>query len=205
MTARTRKRVVAAITGAVVIFGAGWLFRDHLPWGKEKPATEVSEAAAVQAEAKLARMRENGDTARLTGVEITSLIRYRFEDRFAPGLATPSVVFAGDTVRVVGRFPTDRLPDVPELRSVRTYLPDTADVDVQGSLRTTTPGRAAMRMQNVRFAKFPVPENFYPKVLTRIGRRDEPGLARDEFPFPLPAGVGSARVEAGELVLAPAR
>ncbi len=202
-------RNLLALIGLIAILVVGYTYRDRIPgpWRhhEDTEMTEASPAAAEAAEAKLARMRESGDTVHLSSVEFTSYLRYRFREQLANQLDAPTVQFAGDTLTLKGRFPTDRLPDTRELRAVRDFLPDTADVRLRGQLRTLGPGRAALRIDNVSFAKVPVPRDVYPDALKRLGRADEPGLGTDEYPFRLPPGVASARVEGGELVLAPTR
>jgi hypothetical protein len=115
------------------------------------------------------------------------------------------VQFKGDTLTLNGRLPTDRLPDTRDVRAIRDFLPDTADVKVRGQLRSLGPGRGAIRIDNVSVAKVPVPRDVYITALHRAGAGTEPGLGRDEYPFALPPGVGSAKVQGGELILAPAR
>ena len=70
------------------------------------------EGAARRRRAKLDRLRENGDTVRLSGAEFTSYIRFRMADRFATGdIELPVVNFEGETVKVAGRLPKDRIPE----------------------------------------------------------------------------------------------
>jgi hypothetical protein len=197
-----------ALIGLAALLFLGWTNRDRIPgpWNRaagEQFATEVSPAAAAAAEAKLERLRTERDTVRMSSAEFTSYLRYRFQDRLAGQLESPVVRFSGDTVTLSGRFPTDRLPDTRQVRAVRGFLPDTADVRVTGALRTMEGGRGALRVDNVAFARLPIPPEVYTQALERLGRRDEAGLAPNEYAFPLPPGVGSARVEGGTLVLAP--
>ncbi len=203
---RGGSRVLALL--ALVGLGVGaWLLRDRIPFlaGKaaETDTTTVSLATAQGAEAKLERLRTGGDTAHLSSAELTSLLRYRLGDPLALQVKDPTVTMSGDTVRVTGRFPTDRLPDAPELRRVRSFLPDTADVDLRGGLRDMGAGRVALRVRSVSFAGMPVPQRLHRQALGRVGRRDEPGLDSSEVAIPLPQGVGAVRVEGGRLVLAP--
>jgi hypothetical protein len=192
----------------LLLAGGGWfLFRDRilgLLGGGRPEATAVSQEAAAQAEEKLARLAEDGETVRLNDVEFTSLMRYRLRDRIPGDLESPAVAFRGDTVRLMARVPSDRLPDVPELGAARAFLPDTADVDIVGRLAPLRNGRAAFEVQRITFAGIPVPDRLYPQALERMGRRDEPGLSPSAYAFPLPTGVGAAKVEGGELVLTPA-
>lgn len=192
-----------------VLAGGAWMFRGLIPgpWQRETVVTEVSEEGAVAAEAKLQRLREDGDTVRLSGAEFTSYVRYRMADRFATGdVELPTITFEGETVKVAGRLPKDRIPEAQlrQLGAGADFVPDTADVGVDGSLRMLAPGRGALKVTSASFARIPIPRDRYLPILDRVGGMDEPGLARDEVAFQLPPGVGAARVENGMLVLAPA-
>lgn len=207
-TARRRRGPLAAILLLLLVgvVAAGWYFRDLIPgpWQRDREFAQASPEAAAQAEEKLARLRA-GEEIRLDEVELTSLLRYRLQDRVPVLLDDAAVHLDGDTVRVTGRFPTDRLPDAMNMGAARAFLPDTADVEVRGKLRTLDSGRVAIGVDAVSFARVPVPEQFYPEALQRLGRRDEPGLAATEYPVALPADVGDARVSGGELLLSPRR
>lgn len=191
-----------------VLAGGAWVFRGLIPgpWQRETVITEVSEEGAVAAEAKLDRLREDGDTVRLSGAEFTSYIRFRMADRFATGdIELPVVNFEGETVKVAGRLPKDRIPEA-QLRQLgpgADFIPDTAEVGVDGNLRMLAPGRGALKVQSASFARFPIPRDRFVPILARVRGMDEPGLADDEVAFQLPPGVGAARVENGMLVLAP--
>lgn len=198
-------RALLALIVVAALLGGAWMFRDRIPGlgGREPEVVEVSPAAADQAEEKLERLRGSGDTIHLNEVEFTSYLRYKAPLEIADQLESVAVDFEGEALTFSGRLPADRLPDTRQVRAIRQFLPDTADVRVNGALRTLNPGRAALRVDGVSFAKVPVPADVYADALKSLGRRDEPGLASNEYAFPLPPGVGSARVEAGELVLAP--
>jgi hypothetical protein len=198
-------RFLLGLIGLGLLAAGAWTFRDRIPgpW-QEKEPVEVSPAAAASADEKLARLRSGGDTIRLSDVEFTSYLRYRFQEQLAGQLEAPTVDFEGEQVTLSGRFPTDRLPDSRQVRALQEFHPDTADVHVAGGVRTLSPGRVALRVDNASFARVPVPAEVIPEALGRVGRRDEPGLGPNEYAFSLPPGVGSARVEAGQLVLAPA-
>jgi hypothetical protein len=202
--ARRRGGVLGVVGVLAVLALAVWVFRDRIP-GLGRPsavATQVSPEAAKQAQEKLARMRETGDTVHLNAVEFTSLLRYDLAGLTGP-LREPSVDFVDNTLKLSGRIATGLLPKHPELDKVRRFLPDTADVMVSGSLRTLRPGHAALSVRDVSFARFPVPAAYYPQALKGLGRRADPAAREDEYPFTLPPGVASAEVEAGELVLTP--
>lgn len=189
--------VVAALAGAA------YAFRDRLPFlagGAEEAPAEVSEATAASAEEKLAGLA-GGDTVTLTATEFTSLLRYRYRGNIPGDLLDPAARFENGEVHLSGRIPTDRLPDVPQLQSARAFLPDTADVAVNGGLRTIAPGRGALKVRTFSFARIPVPHDV---VVKHLGRRED-GLAEDEVALRLPEGVGAVEVRDSLLVLAPAR
>ncbi len=199
-------RLFLLVLLAAVAAGA-WTFRGLIPgpWQRDPVITEVSEDGAVAADAKLRRLREEGDTVRLSGIEFTSYMRYRMAQRFAADIEMPTVAFSGDQVRVAGRLPKDRIPQAQlrQLGRAADFIPDTATVEVGGGIRMLAPGRAALKVTSVSAERLPIPRDRYLPVLDRIGGMDEPGLERDEVAFQLPPGVGAARVENGELVLAP--
>jgi hypothetical protein len=186
-----------------LLAGGLWFFRGLIPgpWNRPPVPLAVSEEAAVAAEEKLKRLRQDGDTVHMSGVEFTSYLRFRMAGRFASDIELPAVTFAGEDVQVAGRFPKDRLP-AKEVGRAMGFLPDTADVGVNGTLRTLAPGRAALKVSSASFAGFPIPRDRLNQVIDRVRGLDEPGLGEDEVAFQLPPGVGSARVENGQLVLA---
>lgn len=195
----------AAVVVLLLLAGAVWYFRAdvlRLARGGGAEPTEVSPEAAAMAEDKLERLEE-GDTVRLSGVEISSMVRYRYQDRLPGGMETPTVAVAGDAVIFRGRLPTDRLPPAPELDRVRAFLPDTTDVEVSGHLRVVEPGRSAFEIEQLTVEGFPIPSHFYPTILERLGLGSEPGLPPHAFAFPLPGGVREVRAEGGTLLLIP--
>lgn len=206
MARRARSRLGLAVVLMAAVGGL-WFFRGFIPgpWQRDPVITEVSEAGALAADAKLERLRNEGDTVRLSGIEFTSYIRYRMAPRFAADVETPTVAFEGEQVRVAGRLPKDKIPQAQlrQLGRAADFIPDTATVEVGGGLRMLAPGRAALKVGSVAFERLPIPRERYLSVMDRIGGMDEPGLERDEVAFQLPPGVGSAHVENGELVLVP--
>lgn len=197
-------RAVFVVVLLAAIAAGAWLLRDRIPgFGDPPEITEVSPAAAEQAEAKLRALREDGEAVRLSEVELNSLVRYRLGPQIPGDIYDPSVRLSGDTIQVGGRIPADLLPAMPELDRVRAFLPDTAEIQIAGRLDGGA-GEAYFDVREVEFAGIPVPPRFYPQALRRLGRADRPGLPETAYPFRLPDGVGDARVEGGVLILEPA-
>ena len=199
MTGSRRSRVIPGVLVLLLLAGAGW----WMLRGRQSEPVEVSEEAAAAAEGKLERLRAEGEPARLSEVELSSLLRFRSPAWFSERVGEPSVELDGDTVRVGGTIATSELPSHPDLDRVRVLLPDSSDVDVVGRLEALPSGRAALDIDRVEFAGIPIPERYYPDVLARFGRQEEPGLGPHAIAVPLPAGVGSVRAEGGYLILTP--
>lgn len=191
----------------LLLAGAGWWYRDSLPFDlpflTPREHVAVSPEAAADAREKLEQMRTQRQPVRLSGVELSSLFRYDAAAWTPEGLSEPVVRMSGDTMTVAAVIPTDRIPSHPDLDRVRSLLPDSARVEVSGAVRPLGEGRAALAVRQVEFAGIPIPERYYPPMLERIGRRDEAELREDEMALPLPPGVSEVRVEDGYLVLIP--
>jgi hypothetical protein len=198
--------IIGVLLVVLVLVGlAAWAFRGELlrRFGGAPEYTEVSPAAAANAEAKLDRLRTEGDTIRLSDIELASLLRYRLVEQFPGLLQNPTASMSGSTMRIGGGVPTERLPNLQEFERMRPFLPDTTRVDMEGRLQTIGPGRAMLEIEQVSVAGVPVPQRYYARVLSSIGRRDEPGLPANAVSLPLPEGIGSASVQNGYLVLTP--
>lgn len=197
-------RILGAILLVLLLAGgAAWWFRDSLPFLDRAESVEVSPEAADRAADKLARLRSEHEEIRLNSVELSSLLRYRGTKWIPAVVRNPDLRMSGDTVVVAATIPTDRIPSHPDLDRVRDLLPDSARIQVEGAVRMLDGGRAALTVQEVEFAGIPIPERYYPPMLERLGRTDEPGLAPEEMALPLPAGVSEVRVEDGYLILVP--
>jgi hypothetical protein len=189
----------------VALAGGGLLlYLGVLPPGRSAPAPlEVSPAAAASAEVKLSRLASEGEPARLSEVELTSLFRFRPEVWSLAGVRDPEVRLSGSTLRLSGVLPTDRLPALPELEAIRMFIPDTARVEVGGTVEPIAGGRTVLDISSIEIAGMPIPARFYPAILDRLGRDPGDGLPPTAYPLPLPQGIGAARIENGELILTP--
>lgn len=185
----------------LALLALGWWISDRMD--RDRAPVEVSVEAAEAAERKIERLRSDGEEVRLSGVELSSLFRYRAPVWAVNGVEEPEVEMMADTLVLSGTVATDRLPSHPELDRIRGLLPESSRIEVTGLVRSFDAGRVALDLRQVEFAGIPIPSRYYPEVLERIGRRDEPGLEPTALALRLPEGVGSARVEGGHLVLTP--
>ena len=188
------------IGGAVVLaFRSGILGREPV----SPEPIELTPTIAVSAERKLARLGSNGETARLTEAELASLLQNRPDIWSLGGATPPRVTMRGDTLRVSGAVPVDRLPDDPAIDAIRMFLPDTAQVDISGTVSMFDERTLAFNVATVDVSGMPIPARYVPIVLGRLGLSQRDDLPAESFAVPLPPDMGSVSVDDGELVITP--
>ncbi|MGH7447346.1 MAG: hypothetical protein ACREK1_04225 [Longimicrobiales bacterium] len=201
------RRVIVLILVLLLLAGA-WLFRDSIrtAWQDMRGTTESPEAPtpelAAGAERKLEALRGGTATsASFSAVELESLFLYRYRGVLPAFLDSPKVELSGDQLRLRARVPVDKLPRVEGLAEAAAFLPDTTDLTVAGKLLPLGPGRVGFGVDGVDAARIPLPDRFIAGALTRLGRRDEPGLPSDAIAVTLPAGAAAAYIRRDSLVL----
>jgi hypothetical protein len=185
-----------------------WLNRDRVisAWhdlrGTGEQTVRPSPELATLAEEKLDRLRDGQtDQAVLSGVELESLLVYRYGGMLPGFLNAPAVELSGDRLRLRVRVPLDMLPHVDGLSEITAFLPDTTELSVMGKLLPLDGDRVAFAVDQVSASRVPLPSRLVPDALTRLGRRDEPGLPADAMALPLPPGITAAYVRRDSLVL----
>jgi hypothetical protein len=163
-------------------------------------AAAISPEAAAAAEEKLRRLGA-GEEVRLTDSEVNSLFRYRPEVWSLGGMKSPMVRMRGDTLWLSGAVDPEYLPPHPALDAVRMILPDTVRVDLAGTVAPFNERNAAVEVGSVEIAGMPFPARYFPEIIARLGFPEQPGLPERAVALPLPAGIRSARVADGELIL----
>jgi CheY-like chemotaxis protein len=121
MNSRSRPRWIGVLLLVVLaLLALGWWLSDRAE--RERIPVEVSVEAADEAERKLTRLREQNEEVQLSGVELSSLFRYRAPVWAVGGVEDADVEMHGDTLVLSGRVATDRLPSHPELDRIRPLL-----------------------------------------------------------------------------------
>jgi hypothetical protein len=200
-------RILFRLMLLLLLLGGGFVlaYRSGLIGGgaDERVIVEVSPEAAASAERKLERLTSNQRTAHLTEVEITSLLRYRPQVWGLPGGAPPVVTMRADTLHVSGTIPTNGLPSDPSLDAIRLLLPDSAHVGISGTVSALDDRTLAFSIAALEVEGMPFPPRYVPAILDRMGFPKRDDLASDAIAIPLPAGISTAEVADGELVLTP--
>jgi hypothetical protein len=201
------KRVLALVALLAVIAGA-WLFRDRLrlAWrdfrGLEEVATEPTPELAAEAERKLRSLSAGRSrSVALSQVELQSLLQYRYQGLLPAFLDSPTVELHDDQIRLRGRVPLDKLPNVDGLGDVVGILPDTTELRLDGKLLPLDSGRVAFGIDEASASHVPLPRRLVLRALQHIGRVDEAGLPEDAVAVPLPPGVAAAYVRGDSLFL----
>jgi hypothetical protein len=164
-----------------------------------------SETLASQAEEKLLRI--GAGTSReviLSGVEIESLLLYRFEDRWPRGVSAPSVHLRDGELRLGFQLSRDMLPALPDLDGLFAFLPDTVPVQLWGRVLALGSGEVALMVHRFDASSIPVPRRLFPIFLSQLQGVQSPGVPPEALVLPLPEGIRAVRIEGSSLVITPA-
>ncbi|MEX0908100.1 MAG: hypothetical protein WD054_07195 [Gemmatimonadota bacterium] len=202
------KRVLLLVLLLGLLVGA-WLFREPLltAWHELRGDSEAQEErasaeVAAAAARKLDALRDGGSTrVALSSVELESLLLFHYRGVLPAFLDSTRIELAGDELELRARVPIDNVPDIGGLGEAASFLPDTTEIAVTGKLLPLDSGRVAFAVESVGAAGFPLPARLVPRALSRIGRRDEPGLPADAIAVRLPAGIAAAYIRSDSLVL----
>ena len=203
------RRIALLVVFAALLIGA-WLFRDKLigMWQSlraEDVPQEVSPALADRAEQKLAAMTTADAPERVTlsSPELQSLVAYRMASSLPSFILEPIVTVEDGDLRVRARVPTDEVSGMRSLggtEEILSMLPDTTEVVAKGHLIPLGSGRVALSVDEVTAASIPLPSRVIPRILTSIGRVDEPNLPEDALAVRLPDGVDNVFADGDSIV-----
>jgi hypothetical protein len=201
------KRIIGLVL-LVVVVGLVYLNRDKLRQLVQRDGDSDSEYVgpsaelAESADAKLQQLKA-GQVERivLNEDELQSLLQYKYRQLLPTFVDSPRISLRDGKIEVRGRLPIDRLPRVKGLGDAADFLPDTTDVSVTGQLLPLGNARTALAVDRVRASGIPLPQRLVADALTRMGRKDEPGLPKDALGLRLPLGAQSAYVRGDSLVL----
>lgn len=195
--------IIVLVLVPVVLYSQ-WDRLRNLVGGEDEVAAEElpTPELAEQADLKLASLK-NGEAERVAfhALELQSLLKYRYVQLLPAFVDSPQVKLGEGKLQLTARLPVDRLPSISEIGEAASFLPDTAEVGMTGSLLPLDSGRVALSIHQVRAARIPLPGRLVPKALERLGRRPEPGLPANALALPLPGGVSNAEVKGDSLIL----
>ena len=168
--------------------------------GGEVVVAGPTQALADEADRKLASLKDGSATQiAISEMELQSLLMFKYRELLPAFVDSPRIELNGDRIEVSGRVPVDRLPSVSEIGQAASFLPDTTEIEVVGTLLPLDNRRAAMAVDRVSAARIPLPDRLVASALRKLGRKDEPGLPADALAIPLPPGANAAYVRGDSL------
>ena len=210
---KTLRRLAARIcVAAALILAAygGWKWGDGLfprvesRLGIGLAGDEVTPELAGATMAKIEAFRDSGVAElRLGSVEVSSVLRYTIPGLLPDGVVDAQVAFDEDRLQTEAGILPGRmeLPEIAGWVGIAEMLPDTVPVSVSGSLTRFGERRSILLIQGIHVQGVPVPETAFPEILEALGRAEVSGLPASAILMPQVAGVGTAFIRDGALVL----
>lgn len=164
------------------------------------PSAEIADRTLERFE----RFRKGGEgegRMALSGLELSSVVRYALPGIVPVGVAEPRVELSDGRVRLVASVALGAFPRLPKLDEVLGILPDTVTVQLEGSLVPLDRGRLALLVDYIEVARIPLPRRMIPRVLEGLGRGGDTGSPEDALAVPMPDGLQSVYVQRDSLVL----
>jgi hypothetical protein len=197
-----------ALVGLVAIVALAWrhgpaLYDEVRGVDAALPTLEPSVELAEDAELRIREFADGGvQHVSLSGVELESLLLFRYAEAWPEGVSAPTVTFRDGDLILGLRLERERIPRLPELDGILGFLPDTVPVQLRGRVLALAGGEAALLVHRIDASSIPIPRRFFPRILESVQ-----GPGRDDLPpeallLPLPEGVRSVRVVDDRLHLA---
>lgn len=144
---------------------------------------------------------QGADRLALSGVELSSVVRYALPGIVPPGVADPTVTLSDGRVQLSARVAVAAFPRLPKLDDIVGVLPDTVSVEMTGSLVPLDQEHMALLVDHVEAARIPLPRRLIPDILQGFGRGRSKALPDDGLAVPKPDGIQSIFVQRDSLVL----
>ncbi len=141
------------------------------------------------------------DRMALSGLELSSLVRYALPGIIPPGVTDPTVSLTDGRVRLTSRLALTAFPGMPKLDGIIGVLPDTVSIEMTGSLVPLDQEHLALLVDHVEASHIPLPRRLIPDILRGFGRERRRTLPDDALAIPKPDGVQSVFVQRDSLVL----
>ena len=137
----------------------------------------------------------------LSGLELSSVVRYALPGLVPPGVDEPTVTLLDGRVRLSARVAKGAFPRLPKLDDVVGILPETLDVEMEGSLVPLDQGHLALLVDHVEASRIPLPRRMIPQILAGFGGERSESLPDDALAVPMPNGLRSVYIQRDSLVL----
>jgi len=196
---------IGCLTIVAVVVGAGWWFRADIAglWNRleitssSRPSEEIAARSERRLEAFASGSTEDVD---LDQTEIQSLLTFRLEPRFPPGISEPLVEIRDSTVVLSARVNPRELEAVSSRELVERFFSDSARVLVELNPGVFQAGVAELQVVALQTGGILVPSLMVPWVLESLHLEGaEPAGTR--LLVPLPVRIESFEVVDGRIRL----
>ncbi|MDX1493069.1 MAG: hypothetical protein R3253_03275 [Longimicrobiales bacterium] len=189
---------------------------------RSDPAPSTTSAAEVEAEARvssaatpelaartvdrlqLLRTGNGGARLRLTGDEVTALLRHALPGVLPEGIEDPVVHMESGQVVVDARLVTRDFVGSAPLATVLGALPDTIAVNLRGTVAPAG-GHLVLEVESAHAGHVPLPASAVASIASALaeatGHRVSTSPDRPSVGVPLPSGIGLVAVVDDRLVL----
>ena len=150
-------------------------------------------------------MESGGEDIELSGVEVTSLLRYSRAEQVPEGMGDPAVFFEEGRAVASADVAVSDFPGLPDMGPVAGMIPDTVRVQITGSVIGFGEGEAVLFAQGIEIGGVPLPRAVIPEVMRGLGRAHRPGLPPEAVAVDLPDGIASVHVSGDRLVVVGSR
>ena len=202
------------VTAAVIVAAyGGWKWGDGLfPRVESRLGIGTGSAAADEVTPELAgatmrkieAFRDSGEgELRLGSVEVSSVLRYTMPGMLPDGVVNAQVAFDEDRLQIEATVLPARM-EIPEIAGwvgIAGMFPDTVPVSVSASLTRFGERRSILLIQGILVQGVALPETAFPEILEALGRAEVSGLPASAILVPEVAGLGTAFIRDGTLVL----
>jgi hypothetical protein len=144
---------------------------------------------------------EAGTRLALGDRELTSLLQYSLQGILPEGVTDPSARIDRERIHLRSRVHLASFPDLPDLGPILGLLPDTMEVELEGSLMSLGEEEGVMLVRGIEASRIPLPGRLIPQILRALGWESRPGLPPEAFAFPLPGPLTAAYIDSDSLVL----
>ena len=198
---------VGCLTLIAALVAGGWWLRDDISglWNRLQitASSQPSERLAQRASEKVESFAQGDEGSRLqlNQAELQSLLTYRAEPLFPPGVSQPLVEVRDSTLLLSARVDPEELEGLASPELVDRFLSDSARVVVELAPGVLQPGVALVEVVTLQAGSLVVPSMMVPWILESL---DLEGVevAGARLLIPMPARVERFQVENGDLVLA---
>jgi hypothetical protein len=171
------------------------------PAGQWEPVTQASAERGERAVRSLSAPRGPVFVSLRAG-ELASYAFLSLAPQLPPNAQDAQAAVVGDRMYVRSLVSIRDLVNSGALGSMGGMLAERDTLLLGGTFDVVRPGLAQLRVREIRYGAFPLPERMIPAIVRRVRQGDGAGeVEADALPIPLPPFIGDVRVARGKITL----